>query len=52
MSAIYSMSGLKLDSAERMIENVIGGITIPLGIAVNFLVNGKDYLIPMAIEEP
>ncbi|GBC75748.1 3-hydroxy-3-methylglutaryl-coenzyme A reductase [archaeon HR06] len=44
--------GLSLEEANRMIENVIGGITLPLGIAVNFLINGKDYLIPMAIEEP
>lgn len=35
-----------------MIENVIGAIPIPLGIAVNFLINNRDYLIPMAIEEP
>jgi hydroxymethylglutaryl-CoA reductase len=35
-----------------MIENVVGAIPIPLGIAVNFLINGRDYLIPMAIEEP
>ena len=39
-------------TAQRMIENVIGMFPIPLGIATNFLVNGKDYLIPMAIEEP
>lgn len=44
--------GLKLDEACRMIENVIGTIEIPLGIATNFRINGKDYLIPMAIEEP
>jgi len=44
--------GLSLEEANRMIENVIGGITLPLGIAVNFLINGKDYLVPMAIEEP
>jgi hydroxymethylglutaryl-CoA reductase len=43
---------LKLEQANRMIENVIGIMPLPLGIAVNFLVNGKDYLIPMAIEEP
>ena len=49
---IGSMGGLSLGQADRMIENVIGGISIPLGIAVNFLVNSKDYLIPMAIEEP
>ena len=34
-----------------MIENVIGAIPIPLGVATNFRVNGKDYLVPMAIEE-
>ena len=49
---LKSMGGLKIDQADRMIENVIGGITTPLGIAVNFLINGKDYLVPMAIEEP
>ena len=35
-----------------MIENVIGAIPVPLGVATNFLVNGKDYIVPMAIEEP
>ena len=44
--------GLPPEVADRMIENVVGGMTIPLGIAVNFHINGKDYLIPMAIEEP
>ncbi len=34
------------------IENVVSGIVIPLGIATNFIINGKDYLIPMATEEP
>jgi len=43
---------LNLDLANRMIENVVGVFPIPLGIGVNFLINGKDYLIPMAIEEP
>jgi len=38
--------------ADRMIENVVGSMPLPLGIAVNFVINGKDYLIPMAIEEP
>ena len=37
---------------DHMIENVVGTMTLPLGIATNFLVNDKDYLIPMAIEEP
>ncbi|MCS7285762.1 MAG: hydroxymethylglutaryl-CoA reductase, degradative [Anaerolineae bacterium] len=43
---------LSLEQAEKMIENVIGLFPLPLGVAVNFLINGKDYLIPMAIEEP
>src|SRR5713226_4292701 len=43
---------LPFSSAERMIENVISMFPIPLGIAVNFLVNDRDYLVPMAIEEP
>jgi hydroxymethylglutaryl-CoA reductase len=36
----------------RMIENVVGVFALPLGIATNFQVNGKEYLVPMAIEEP
>lgn len=45
-------SVLKPEIVEKMIENVIGVMPVPLGIAVNFLINGRDYLIPMAIEEP
>jgi len=44
--------GLDLATANRMIENVVGIFQMPLGIAVNFLIDGKDYLIPMVIEEP
>jgi hydroxymethylglutaryl-CoA reductase len=43
---------LEIDMADRMIENVVGMTELPMGIATNFLINGKDYLIPMAIEEP
>jgi len=43
---------LKFDQVDRMIENVVGTIPVPLGIAVNFRINEKDYLVPMAIEEP
>ena len=49
---VSSTGALSLDQVDRMIENVVGGMPVPLGIAVNFLINGKDYLIPMAIEEP
>src|SRR3970282_2216121 len=51
-ATLHSMRTLSLDKADKMIENVVGGISHPLGIAVNFLIDGKDYLVPMAIEEP
>lgn len=43
---------LGMDVADRMIENVVGTTQLPIGIATNFLINGKDYLVPMCIEEP
>ena len=44
-------SCLNMETADRMVENVLGTFELPLGVAVNFVVNGKDYLIPMATEE-
>ncbi|MCC7355870.1 MAG: hydroxymethylglutaryl-CoA reductase, degradative [Anaerolineae bacterium] len=44
--------GLALDDADRLTENVIGTFALPLSIAVNFTINGRDYLVPMAVEEP
>ncbi len=44
-------SCLDVETADRMIENVLGTFELPLGIAVNFVINGKDYLLPMATEE-
>jgi len=49
---IANTGGLPSDVADRMIENVVGGIAFPMGIAVNFKVNDRDYLVPMALEEP
>lgn len=49
---LQNTGSLPLDLADRMIENVVGMFPLPLGIAVNFLINENDYLIPMAIEEP
>ncbi|MEM2006165.1 MAG: hydroxymethylglutaryl-CoA reductase, degradative [Sulfolobales archaeon] len=43
---------LGLDVADKMIENVIGTFELPYGVAVNFLINGREYLVPMVIEEP
>jgi len=50
-----SLSGpgsLAISTADAMAENVIGTFELPLGVATNFVINGKDYLIPMAVEEP
>ncbi|MFF0223438.1 hydroxymethylglutaryl-CoA reductase, degradative [Streptomyces sp. NPDC004629] len=44
--------GLTLEQADHMVENAIGVLGVPLGVATNFTVNGRDYLIPMATEEP
>ncbi|MEM3060286.1 MAG: hydroxymethylglutaryl-CoA reductase, degradative [Candidatus Anstonellales archaeon] len=49
---LKKFGGLDEEVADRMIENVIGSFPLPLGIATNFVINGKEYLIPMAIEEP
>ena len=44
--------GLDLDAANDLIENVIGTYSLPLGLGLNFVVNGRDYLVPMCVEEP
>ncbi|MCB0348007.1 MAG: hydroxymethylglutaryl-CoA reductase, degradative [Bdellovibrionales bacterium] len=44
--------GIKdIDLAEHLVENVIGYFQLPMGVATNFNINGKDYIIPMAVEE-
>jgi hydroxymethylglutaryl-CoA reductase len=50
--ALSGVAGLDREQADHMIENVVGVFGLPLGIATNFLINGRDYLIPMAVEEP
>lgn len=52
LAAMSGEAGLTVEQADHMIENVIGLHGIPLGIALNFVVNGRDVLVPMAIEEP
>lgn len=44
--------GLDMETADHMVENVIGRYCLPMGVAINSLINGKDYLIPMVTEEP
>ena len=50
--AALENGGLSPNNADPMIENVIGTFNLPLGIALNFKINGRDVIIPMAIEEP
>lgn len=49
---LYAKDPLPVATADNMIENVIGTYPLPLGLGLNFLVNGKEYAVPMAIEEP
>jgi len=51
-AAIDGTGGLTPGGADHMIENVVGLHNLPLGVAVNFMVNGREVLVPMAIEEP
>ena len=52
IEVLKSRGGLSLEAADRMTENVIGTIAYPFSVAVNFRVNGRDFLVPMAGEEP
>jgi hydroxymethylglutaryl-CoA reductase len=51
-AVLEGRAGLDAAQADHMIENVVGTFSLPLGIATNFQINGRDYLIPMVIEEP
>jgi hydroxymethylglutaryl-CoA reductase len=52
INALKKCGSLGLKTADRMVENVVGTTEFPVGIATNFIINGKNLLIPMAIEEP
>ncbi len=49
---VLDVGGIDLGTADRMVENALGVLALPFGVAVHFRVNDKDYLVPMAIEEP
>ncbi len=51
-AAFEKLGGLEADQADHMVENVIGVFGLPLGVATNFLINDREILVPMAIEEP
>ena len=52
MNLLKNTGTLNPEIGDKLIENFITAMEIPFGIATNFLINGKDYLIPMAVEEP
>ncbi|MCD6573866.1 MAG: 3-hydroxy-3-methylglutaryl-CoA reductase, partial [Thermoplasmata archaeon] len=47
---LLSFHALPAEIADRMVENVVSSMQLPLGIATNFIINGKEMLVPMAIE--
>eukprot|EP01103_Thecamoeba_quadrilineata_P000540 TRINITY_DN1046_c0_g1_i1.p1 TRINITY_DN1046_c0_g1~~TRINITY_DN1046_c0_g1_i1.p1 ORF type:complete len:449 (-),score=97.76 TRINITY_DN1046_c0_g1_i1:115-1461(-) len=49
---LQNTGSLDIGTADHMLENVIGTFALPVGIATNFTINGRDYFIPMALEEP
>jgi hydroxymethylglutaryl-CoA reductase len=52
IAELKKYGAMSFEVGDRMIENVVGTQQLPLGVATNFLINGKDYLVPMSIEEP
>ena len=44
--------GLSVEMANQMIENAVGTFSLPLGLGLNLQVNGRDFLVPMVVEEP
>lgn len=52
IAALSGEQGLLAEQADHMIENVVGTFALPLGVALNFLINGREVLVPMAVEEP
>ena len=52
ITALRTVHGLADEQADHMVENAVGTFGLPLGIGLNFIVNGREVLVPMAIEEP
>jgi hydroxymethylglutaryl-CoA reductase len=52
VASLLSNSGLSLETADQMIENAVGVLGLPLGLGLNFVINDREYLVPMAVEEP
>jgi hydroxymethylglutaryl-CoA reductase len=52
LAGLLSADAATMSMADRMIENAVGTLSIPVGVAANFTINGSDHLVPMATEEP
>ena len=52
LAALSGLAGLDANKADHMVENAIGIHALPLGLGLNFLINDREVLVPMAIEEP
>src|SRR6185295_1238917 len=50
--AVLESGGLSAEGADHVVENAVGVYALPLGLGLNFCVNGEDVLVPMAVEEP
>ena len=52
LTAALETGGLDPETADKFVENVLGTYALPFGVALNVRVNGKDYVVPMVVEEP
>ena len=52
LNAVAANGGMDLTLADHMVENVFATFSLPMGVALNFQINGEDVLVPMVIEEP
>ena len=51
LTALRGAGTLGPEGADRMIENAVGTLALPLGVGLNLVVNGREYVVPMAVEE-
>ena len=51
-ATIFSADSLDIEKADHMVENVIGRFSLPMGVGLNFIINGREVVIPMVSEEP
>ncbi len=52
MAVLSSPDALPFEIADTMVENAVGTFALPFGVALNFLINGRDRIVPMVVEEP